>query len=377
MVNYQFRLLILVAIVLGLASCNRVELPDPQHEGVRYELKGLLNGEYFYMGIGTPEFEMDPHHSLDSLNVWRLSGTLKSKYSHGLPHFTFSLRNYQEGALSTMGTKTIIHEGDHDIFIHKGIDRNWYPLNVQLSNDDNIIVDSITVLNQTIPAHSNHGVFNIEQPRDVPVSLLYSLPDGTKCEITTHMDTKKADRIMVVPNWHVFQSADNRAILKAHVNDYDIYQFASIRWSTGEYTESIEVQEPGWYSLTITDMEGQTFTHSKYLYKYDNEGFVTHGNQLKILGGWLDPVTETDHSQLGSIELIYTDTSGQVYKPDFNNNIGQKVNIRRVNPPRIHPNQDISFDIEVQFSANLISATGDQVVFKDITGIISIGIPAD
>jgi len=375
MVTIRITRVFLLLFILGLFACNKVDLPDPHHDGVRYELRGLLNGESFYIGIGTPEFEMVPHTSLDSLNIWRMSGTLKSRYSHGLPHFTISIRNYRAGSNTTLGTQTLIKEGPHRIYFSSGVDKTLYPLQVQIIDDENFKIDSISFQDHTVPTYANEGTIHLESPQSLAVNFNYALPDGTKCVIQTQMDTEHQHQVLVIPNWHVSVVAENRAKLKVHVNDHELTQFSSIRWSTGQTTQEIEVMEPGWYGVTFTDIEGKSYAHSKYLYKHPNDGFITHGNQLKVLGDWLDPILEPDLEQLGGVELTFTDENGKVYRPVLESNTAHRVQIKRVNSPRIHPNQAISFDVEVSFSAVLESDEGDSLNFENISGIISIGIP--
>lgn len=375
MVNaYTYRFIPLGLILfLLLASCNKVELPDPNHEGVRYELEGELNGESFYLGIGSPEIEMVPHHNLDEHEVWLMSGILRSKKMNRLPNFRLSLRNYERGS-QRFGEQTEVVSGPHDIYHAQGVSKIMHPLHLRVKNYNGLSIDSFGIDQRSTYEGNEETILHFDRRSPHHLKLNYSYGEVRGCYLTSHIQANSSDTL-VIANWHVYEQNGSQATLRVHLNGADISNYPSFKWSTGETSREIVVQDAGWYTISITNASNQTYVHHKYLHKNNEGDFITYAHDLGIESGWQNPEMITDLIQTGAIDLEYHDENGVKYRPIADSNEDPKVTIAKINSPRHHPSGTLSFDIEVSFSVIMENEAGERLQFKDVEGVIAIGIP--
>ena len=370
--TYRFSLLCL-AISLLMVSCKKVELPDPDHEGVRYELTGELDGEPFYLGIGSPEIEMVPHHNLDEHDVWQMSGTLRSKEMSRVPNFRLSLRNYEQGG-EKRGEQTEVLSGPHSIYHSEGVSRLMHPLHLLVKNYNGLSIDSIRIDQKDNYEGREETILHFDRQSPHQLTLRYSYPGVDGCYLTTHVRANSTDDL-VIANWHVYQQNSTEATLRVHLNGADISDYSTFKWSTGETGREIVVQQGGWYSISITNQSNQTFVHHKYLHRTNEGDFTTYGHDISIDANWQNPEMITDLVQTGAIDLEYQDENGVSYRPIANPNEDPRVTISKINLPRHHPSGTLSFDIVVSFTCTMENDAGEQIHFRDVEGIIAIGVP--
>lgn len=360
-------------LFLMMVSCNKVELPNPNHEGVRYELEGELNGEPFYIGIGSPEIEMVPHYNLDDHEVWEMSGTLRSKELSRLPNFRLSLRNYERGS-QKLGEQTDVVSGPHSIYHSEGVSKVMHPLHLWVMNYDGLTIDSLGIDQKDTYEGREETILHFEHRSPHHLTLKYSYPEVKGCYLTTHVRANSTDDL-VIANWHVYQQNSAEATLRVHAIGADISNYPTFKWSTGETGREIVVQQAGWYTISITNASNQTFVHHKYLHKTNEGDFVTYGHDIGIGSNWQNPEMITDLIQTGAIDLEYQDENGVSYRPIADANEDPRVTIAKINSPRYHPNGTLSFDIEVSFTCTMENDAGDRIRFNNVEGIIAIGVP--
>ncbi len=362
-----------IFLILTFSGCEKVEVPEPSEEGTRYELSGLKNGEPFYIGLASPEFEAIPHCTLDEEDLWHLSSTIKSRTHDGNPSFLITLRNYNVSRQLNASSFDLT-SGKHALYNPDGILDTIQPLFINFKGTDYLKLERISIADQTFNMSRDSITLKLNKKRNTPLSLIYHVPDAKDCIIETVVSDRANDGYLPLANWHIEDQSNNSVRLRSEI--YHMYQdIAAHHWNTSEIEAHLHADSTGWFNVTYKDVNNNLYFHHKHLSKNEDGEYLTYGDNISATYRWLEESIIRDLQQPGSVELQYTDESGQVYTiaPDQLENHFIKMTNR---PQRLHHETGIvAVEVDIQFTLDMVNASGNVASFKDIKGIIVIGVP--
>ena len=373
MINKKVLTILFLCTLWIYLGCNKVELPEPVEEGTLFHLDGLIDGSTFYMGIDDPQYIMVPDAQLNDHDIWEMKGTLKSRNPKNQRELKIVLRNYQVSSAKP-GLNFRLAPGHHTNFLASGAMVEVTPLHLQVVGHEGLVIDSIQVIGVDSTSLYDETTVHTDEPSHRQVKLIYSYPGEKNCSVHTHVFANTASKT-VVPNWHIADSDQQGALLKIHVEDYDLSHFVEFKWNDGAYYgTSWRVTDAGWYVLELKDQDGNVYRHRKYLHKSGNY-YSTLGNQIGLRAAWLDKTHIMDFIQKGSLHIEYVHSDGKCYHSSNYPLAPGSVILHAIREPKVFNERLAVIELDLKLNLTLYAADGSALQLQDVSGIFALGIP--
>lgn len=363
----------LLFFCLFLFGCEKVEIPEPTEEGTRYELSGLKDGEPFYIGLESPEFEVIPHCTLDDHNLWHLSSTIKSKTEDGHPSFLISLRNYNINRQLNAHSFELT-EGQHNFYQTEGIIDSIWPLELSFEGTDYVMLENISLQDSMVYLYSDSITLGLDEKSSIPINIVYNVPGASGCIIRSVVDGEQDAGFLPMPNWHIDAQSYDSARLKSAIYYLD-EDIANHHWNNNEQNPLTHSDTTGWFNVTYEDIHANRYFHHKHLSKNEEGEFFTYADDLLIAFKWLEKTISRDILQPGSLELQYTNNAGKLFEIAPNQADNNFITIAN-RSHSVHYETGISaLEIDIEFSVDMIANDGEVISFREVSGTIVIGVP--
>jgi hypothetical protein len=377
MKNTIFRLFGLVGLVL-IFSCEPIELPEPQQEGVPFSVEGQIGGNPVSFGLNSPGYKMMTEAKyLDSDTIWTLSGRLGPDDSATGPALSIHFRYPVLGRQRVLSLDQLFDSLRWEFFQPNGIERDQHPLNVSIQAPDSLKIVRVysPQLSSTFQ-NQRQASFRLNQRQSTYVCVEYKTD---KEQIGRFCSTIRPSNVGSVPvlNWNIEDQMGSSAVIKANINSAISLNNTLFKWQNGNFSaDSVflanRVQK---IKVEAKSALGLRMEHEKELVRGPN-AYETYGNNLSLEAEWKPLIRIIDRIQTGTVRLRYTDSSGGnwFWRPQPGTN--PSFEILEYESFKKNDLGQSTAAIRIRLSATLHNMAGNSLEIENLDGWFAVALPS-
>lgn len=366
--NFSWLIVTLIFVVTG--GCSKLDLPDSSTAGIAFGVQGKVDGDPFYIGLDSFDFEFNTE-SGNFMNLDIFSGGFSSLDDSDWI-MNFQIRNNQTGD-SFDSLYWSMPRSLQYFFGGLASSTSQWPVQYDLFSDISAISEARTIVQPgNIELLGSQNLVHLNVGPNYTFCTQYKDEDGNGnfcCLLRPEASTP-----MLGVDFGVSVMSLNNTPLTAFLYG-DVSVQGTYKWSTGATGNSIIINNPGTYAVTFTDVDGNTVSHEKKIdFNISNTGFQGADVYPVMTLGTI--IQGPNPDIFSTIDISLIDKEGKVYssanQAQPSSSYFEVQEVRFIEPDFFRLQRVMA--LKVKFRCKVSSLDADVKELTEFEGWIGVGI---